>query len=110
MALNDEIEQVARELADRLDTDDFNAASVDFELGPTVEMPTAGMPESNKPAGERDTEVTAELTANIAADRNAVNDDDADDEVTSKMLAAGSDVTVDMQIESGTIDTKEHKA
>jgi hypothetical protein len=51
-------------------------------------------------------EVTAELTANLPVDVDAVNDDIAEDDITSKMLAAGSDVTVEMQIESGTVDTK----
>ena len=43
---------------------------------------------------------------NLPVDVDAVNDDIADDDITSKMLAAGSDVTVEMQIESGTVDTK----
>jgi hypothetical protein len=53
-----------------------------------------------------DSETTAELTANIPMDVNAENDDLVDDDITSKMVAAGSDVTVEMQVESGKVDTK----
>jgi hypothetical protein len=96
-ALNKEIEQAAQELAARLDPEELaEALGSDPGLEPTAEMPTGN--------GE---EFTAELTASLPVDADAVNDDIADDDITSKMAAAGSDVTVEMQIESGsTVDTK----
>ena len=51
-------------------------------------------------------EVTAELTANLELADDAVNDDIVDGDITSKLATAGSDVTVEMQVESGKVDTK----
>lgn len=110
-ALNKEIEQAAMELAKRMD-DDQVVATTDFDPGlePTAEMParsldleiTAEMPEATS-----NEEVTAELTANLPTDVDAENDDLVDDdEITSKFAAAGGDVTVEMQVESGRVDTK----
>jgi hypothetical protein len=107
-ALNAEIEQAAQELAARLDPAELaDALQQDADLEPTREMP----------ASNDDTdsiELTAELTANLPMDVDApldidaVNDDlVAGDEITSKMAAAGSDVTVEMQVESGKVDTTE---
>jgi phage tail protein X len=110
-ALNKEIEEAAMELAKRID-DDQLVETTDFDPGlePTAEMParpldleiTAEMPASG--SGE---EVTAELTANLPTDIDAENDDVADDEdITAKFATAGSDLTVEMQVESGKVDTK----
>jgi len=101
LALNEEIEKAARELAERLDDNADDVSAVDFELEPTAQMPASEIdfelePTAQMPAREEDPDMTAEVTARIATDGGAVNDDIADDDVTSKMLAAGSDVTVEM--------------
>ena len=107
-ALNKEIEQAARDLAARLDPAELaEALDSDPGLELTAEMPANNAGPENEDAPPQDgDEVTAELTANLPVDVDAVNDDIAEDDITSKMLAAGSDVTVEMQIESGTVDTK----
>jgi hypothetical protein len=49
--------------------------------------------------------MTAELTANI----DALNDEPANDSGTQRTIdvaAAGSDLTLDLEIESGKVDTK----
>jgi Tfp pilus assembly protein FimV len=125
-ALNKEIEQAARELATTLDDSaEPQAAELDLELTadmpeawdpglePTAEMP-ARPPESEPtvemPAktGDADglADLTAELTASLAEGAPADNDDVADNDITSKLAAAGGDPTVEMQVESGKIDTK----
>ena len=125
-ALNKEIEQAARELATTLDDSaEPQAAELDLELTadmpeawdpglePTAEMP-ARPPESEPtvemPAktGDADglADLTAELTASLAEGAPADNDDVADNDITSKLAAAGGDPTIEMQVESGKIDTK----
>jgi hypothetical protein len=99
-ALNQEIEKAAAELALRMhDMDEAVAETpaLEDDLELTAEMP----------ARPKDLDITAELTANISMDIEAVNDDEVIDEhITSKMVVAGSDITVEMQVESGKIDTK----
>lgn len=99
-ALNKEIEQAAQELAAKLDPAELaDALEPDPGLEPTAEMPTS----TTDADGE---EVTAELTANLELADDAVNDDIVDGDITSKLATAGSDVTVEMQVESGKVDTK----
>jgi hypothetical protein len=97
-ALNQEIEKAAQELAKRMeDAEVVDAAPLDLDLDPTAEMPS----------NAADAAITAELTANIPTEIQAENDDLANAvELTANRAAAGSDVTVEMQIESGKIDTK----
>jgi hypothetical protein len=98
-ALNIEIEKAAAELVNNIEEHESDLSPDALALEPTAEMP----------ARSHDPEFTAELTANIPADIEAVNDDDAiqdDPDITSKLAAAGSDITVEMQIESGKVDTK----
>jgi len=98
-ALNIEIEKAAAELVNNMEEHESALSPEALALEPTAEMP----------ARSHDPEFTAELTANIPADIEAVNDDDAiqdDPDITSKLAAAGSDITVEMQIESGKVDTK----
>ena len=68
------------------------------------------------PVGQ-DAEITVELTANLPANADAENEEfgDLDDtgvneELTVEMPQSGDDPTVEMEIESGTIDTKNIKA
>jgi len=98
-ALNIEIEKAAAELVNNMEEHESALSPEALALEPTAEMP----------ARSHDPEITAELTANIPADIEAVNDDDAiqgDPDITSKLAAAGSDITVEMQVESGKVDTK----
>jgi len=97
-ALDQEIEKAAQQLAKRMeDAEVVDAAPLDLDLDPTAEMPS----------NVTNSEITAELTANIPTEIQAENDDHAADvDGTSNMAAAGSDVTIEMQIESGKIDTK----
>jgi hypothetical protein len=95
-ALNQEIEQAAQELAAKLDPADLaDALEIDPELEPTAEMPAS--------TTDADAE---EITASLELADDAVNDDIVDGDITSKLAAAGSDVTVEMQVESGKVDTK----
>jgi len=119
---NAELEKVAKELANRMDEDDAFDVTREMPVGEsttddvsetdlTVELPDAET--SDESAGLRlptvsDSAVTAELTANLPTSIEAENDPDIDAEeldVTMEM-SAGSDVTVDMKIQSGKVDTK----
>lgn len=130
-ALNAEIEQAARELADRMEEDESgdettempvthsantNITGADLTaemLGPKVtgELPAvdAGGEATVDLPAVSDGDITAQLTANLPTSTEAVNDSEADGDsadVTIRRSAAGSDITVEMQIESGKIDTK----
>ena len=94
---------------------DLTAAmpAVDQETGlqPTVEMPARQFDPGLEPTVEMsltedDSGTHPELTANIPVDAEALNDDVADNDITSKLTAAGSDVTVEMEVETGSVDTK----
>ena len=107
-------------------TAEMPVSADDPGLEPTAEMPsrttdlhlelTAEMPDSPADPGaeptvemsmtEDDSGTHPELTANIPVDAEALNDDLVDPDVTSKLAAAGSDVTVEMEVESGSVDTK----
>jgi phage tail protein X len=128
-ALNIEIEKAASELADRLEDGELPGVDSTGETtlesrwdDATVEMPadddrTAAMAASpdgyeltaadktmEMPAAG-DNDMTAELTANI----DALNDEPANDSGTQRTIdvaAAGSDLTLDLEIESGKVDTK----
>lgn len=133
-ALNKEIEQAAQELAAKLDDDmadddptgDEPVLTIgDPGLDPTAEMPasqpedelTTEMPAhsseneatSEMPGQSSAAEVTAELAANIDAENDDVAEDSSDDEVTSRLAAAGNDPTVEMQIETVIADLDDDK-
>ncbi len=105
-ALNHEIARAALELAERMDAEDI-----------TAEMPsadeTAIIDPTSKLRKSQDPEITAELTAELPTDTLAENEEfisDLDDtgvneELTAEMIT-GSDETVEMIVESGTVDTK----
>ena len=134
-ALNLEIEKAARELADRMDDGDI-AGTLEqptVEMSPddaTAEMTVAdataevtlsddltasdetGINETVEMPPVSDPDLTAELTANLPTDIEADNDPTASDtgsRETVEMKAAGSDISVDMQVESGKVDTKKRK-
>ena len=96
-AANAEMERIALELASRIDEDDSNV---------TVEMPARDRDE--EPAVDQlptvsDPDLTAELTANLRLTMEAENDAIADDdgpEITVEMSAAGSDITIDLPVDS----------
>ena len=111
-ALNQEIEEAARALVERMDEVDV---SID-----TAEMPMSGDPESTAemPTSEN-SEITAELTAKLPASGDAQNEDFDDSSViipeltvetaeTAEMPLPDSDATI--EVESGSIDTKKSKA
>jgi hypothetical protein len=126
LAINDEIEKAAQELAaqleDDIDDDDPTADEPiltieDPGLDPTAEMParqpedelTAEMPArtidnditAEIPEQTSAAEVTAELAANVAAENDDLAEDRAaDDAVTTKLVAGGNEPTVEMQIET----------
>jgi hypothetical protein len=72
------------------------ASQVDPGLDPTVEMSMT----------EDDSGTHPELTANLPVDAEALNDDLVDSDITARLAAAGSDLTVEMEVESGSVDTK----
>lgn len=122
-AANAEIERVAMELANRMaeeeagdathempvgssPTEELSGADLTAELaGPDVtrELPQFELPDVS------DSDITAELTANLPTSIEAENDADVvgdGSDMTVEMSAAGSDITVEMQVESGKVDTK----
>ena len=131
-ALNLEIEKAARELANRLDdADEETATNEEVTANLQVEEQaeedgTASLQVADRSADDgtaslevddktiemppkRDIDQTAELTATIPAEIEAQNDESADTSKTVEMAAAGSDVTVEMQVESGKVDTSKLK-
>jgi hypothetical protein len=134
-ALNQEIAKAARELADRMAEEETAEITAEAEAlqvpantaapEDTTEMPrteqTAQTPPRADSAAEAKTiempsvsepDNTAQLTANIVTGMDADNDDEVDSPAvveTIEMAAAGSDVTVEMQVESGRVDTKKKK-
>jgi hypothetical protein len=122
LAANTEIERVAMELASGMDKDESidvtnempvadsaTVESSDKDL--TAVMPamdaTNEMPEIDLPAVSN-SEFTAELTANLPTSIDAENDSDIDSDgsETAMEMSAGSDITVDIDIQSGKVDTK----
>jgi len=136
MALNAEMEKAARELAKRVGEDLEETGNMPgTEV--TVEMPSAKTVDDDKtsvlpssmavesektrrmPSSKDELELpemsdpsnTAELAVDLPSSLDALNDEVADDEEASfSATAAGSDVTVDMQVESGKIDTGKKKS
>lgn len=129
--LNAEIEQAAKDLANRMEEDASGditaempiAQSTTTDVGnidQTGEMPfpeiTREMPAiesvdepSDDLRAESDSDITAELTANLSTSVDAENDPVAhgdDPNATVEMTAAGSDITAELQVESGKVDTK----
>ena len=97
-ALNNEIAKAALQLAEQMDIND----SPDGELDDTAEQLVS-----------QDLEMTAELTAELPTDSAAVNEEfisDLDDTGVNEELTAempiSTDETAEMNIESGTVDTK----
>ncbi len=113
-ALNKEIEEAARALAEQMTDQEDVAASADGPgQEPTAEMPVKGAdpglePTAEMPVKTPKSDITAEVTAKMPIEMDAENDDIVDTDVTSKLATAGSDVTVEMQVESGKVDTKKN--
>jgi hypothetical protein len=128
-ALNLEIEKAARELADRMDESDIAEAlgqpvveantedateemSLDDDADNATAIGEAGITEAVEMPPVSDPDLTAELTAKLPIDIEAENDPTASDtgsRETVELAAAGSDITVDMQVDSGKVDTKKNK-
>ena len=137
-ALNAEVQKAAEELALRMQqVDDLDVTSELTAIERTTEMPrsdatqelpasgateelpvadvTQEMPSADKTAEMpevSDPENTAELTTSLPTSLEAENDADATDmtsATTIEQTAAGSDITVEMHIESGKVDTKKGK-
>ena len=100
-ALNQEIERAAAELAAEFGETDDDAASAMpassvVELDATAELPA-----------REDTEKTAEFEASYDPnDTNAVTVNMSHEDKTAEMPVANDDETAEMEIESGTVDTK----
>jgi hypothetical protein len=116
-ALNLKIEKAARDLADHLGDEELAKTREQ----PTVKMPmeeaTTEMPAANRAAGFKtddrppavESKPTANLNANLPTNLDAENDPSAADsgtQQTVEMVAAGSDIAVEMEVESGKVDTK----
>jgi hypothetical protein len=101
-ALNLEIDKAANELVDRLGEDELPGTPIDFDL--TTLFDTTE--ESTSSA----TDMTGELAANLATDIDAENDESAASGTrrTVDKAAAGSDVTVDLRVDSDKADTRKN--
>ncbi|HMB74716.1 MAG TPA: hypothetical protein VKQ06_14165, partial [Gammaproteobacteria bacterium] len=129
-ALNLEIERAARELAERMDEDDLGgtlggtleqpmvemtqAESMEEDLLDDRTMETAAIDETvfNKvfelppvPDAEHNTKLTATLPTDIEAENDPSASDTGTQE-TLEMAAAGSDITIELQVETGIFNTK----
>jgi hypothetical protein len=114
-ALNAEIARAAMELAESMEKssahEDTAALPSDGRRANSPEI-TAELPQSSE------SEITAELTANLVSHGDAVNDDlitDLDDtgineDLTAELPRADNDVTAEMNVEGGRIDTKKTRA
>lgn len=92
MAANAEIEKAAQELVQRMKEDQtVDVMLEDLAEGVTVEMPA-------RETGDDD---TAEITASIAFEF-AGNDDLSEGDITARIQAAGSDVTVELPTKGNT--------
>jgi hypothetical protein len=98
-ALNAEIARAALELTERMDLDEDSVMA----SKPSIDDITREMPVRQDPA------ITAELTAELPTDSEAENDafiSDLDDTGVNDELTISDDVTIEMDIETGTVDTK----
>lgn len=95
-ALNQEIARAARELAETMD--DGDDATSEMPLATVTELDvTAQLPrqEEEEVADPDNTVENEAITVNMSAE-----------EKTAEMRAAGNDDTIDMEVESGKVDTK----
>lgn len=123
-ALNIEVEKAAQELAARMrnsEDEDLTAQMPSTE--PTNEMPALDKTQEMEASDDTDAvavvipeainpDQTAELTTNLQTSLEAENDEMASEqtsETTIELSAAGSDITVEMLVESGKVDTKKNK-
>jgi hypothetical protein len=106
-ALNAEMLKAAKAAADSRDAGkDSEALTAGFiEIGEDL---TAELPESFD--GDRTTEMPAEQDAVEAEPVLAIDDSGVNAEITRELPAADNDATVDMDIESATVDTKKLRA
>lgn len=110
-ALNAEIAKAAMELAESMDRK--SSSDVTAELPATVDADSTAEITSSLPA-QPESDLTAELTTRLIGHGKAVNDEqisDLDDtgineELTAELPHADDDVTVEMDVEGGRIDTK----
>jgi hypothetical protein len=107
MAANAEIERVALELANRMDDEEV--------LEVTREMPVKDSAGDNasdedmtvKMPPQQASDITAELATNVPEAGEAENDSTVEEvEDLFERTAAGSDITVDLNVQSGKVDTK----
>lgn len=121
-ALNIEVEKAAQELAARMQEDAELTAEMQ-PLEPTNEMPAIDKTQEMEATGDTDAvatlipdvsspDQTAELSTNLPTSLLAENDEVAaagSAATTIELSAAGSDITVEMQVESGKVDTKKNR-
>jgi hypothetical protein len=104
--LNAELARAAMELAENMENESADDTA-DIQLDATDEITT-------NLAAHSSTEITAEITAKLVGHGDAVNDEqitDLDDtstneDLTAELLESHDDVTVEMDVEGGRIDTK----
>lgn len=111
-ALNVELLQAARELSARLIVDADDSAAPD---SPTAHFATPGEDLTALPPESQDLEITVERTVEMPAeagkrDLSDLDDTGVNEEITTEIPLADNDATVDIAIESATIDTKKKKA
>lgn len=120
-ALNIEVEKAAQELAARMQDDDLTTQMPPIE--PTNEMPALEKTQEMEASGATDAvavvipeltnpDNTAEMSTNLPTSLLAENDEIGTEETsatTIELSAAGSDITVEMVVESGKVDTKKNK-
>ena len=101
-ALNLEIEKAATELVDRLGEEELPGTPIDFDL-------TSVFDTTEEPAFSA-TDMTGVLKANLARDIDAENDESAASgtQRTVEKAAAGSDVTAELQVDSGKAGTQKN--
>jgi hypothetical protein len=105
-ALNAELARAAMELAENMENESADDTA-DIQLDATDEITT-------NLAAHSSTEITAEITAKLVGHGDAVNDEqitDLDDtstneDLTAELLESHDDVTVEMDVVGGRIDTK----
>ncbi|MGI9202447.1 MAG: hypothetical protein ACR2Q3_00465 [Woeseiaceae bacterium] len=121
-ALNIEVEKAALELAARMQEDEDLTSEMQ-PLEPTNEMPAIEKTQEMETSDTTDAvaaiipevsnpDQTAELSTNLPTSLLAENDELAAEETsatTIELSAAGSDITVEMQVESGKVDTKKDR-
>lgn len=106
-ALNQEIERAAAELARDLDETGEPDATSALPAAPVAEPDATAELPARDAAEKADVEKTAEFEASYDPnDTNAVTVNMSHEDKTAEMPVANDDDTAEMEIESGTVDTK----